>query len=251
MQEPTPENSGESGNVLFLILIAVVLFAALSFAITMSNRSGSDVNTDMVRVAASQIIQSGIDIEAGVLRLRVSQAVSDADISFENPMLEDYENPGCTRDQCRVFSPTGGQISYNKPHPEWLNRKFSTEPSFGEWLYTGTSCIPGQGTGNDAGCAGHPEQLELLAVLPYLTREICIELNKKLGVPLQPDGSPPQIAGSAWAGGGAAKFIGSYGNGEAVIDPGNILFGQPEGCFESNGTPPAGSYHFFRVVVAR
>lgn len=234
---------------MFLILIAVVLFAALSFALTMSSRSGDNVNQDNVRVAASQIIQSGVDIDAGVLRLRVSQATGDADISFENDMLDDYENPGCTMDQCKVFNPTGGQISYNKPQPEWLNHVFSAQGHFGDWLYTGTACVPGQGSGNDATCATNPDQLDLIAILPYLTRDICVELNKKLGIALD-NGNPPKIAGSAWSGTGT-KFTGIYANGEAIIDSHNAVFGQAEACFEGNGTPPAGSYHYYRVVVSR
>lgn len=234
---------------MFLILIAVVLFAALSFAITMSSRSGGNVNEDNVRIAASQIIQSGIDIDTAVLRLRVSQAVADTDISFENPMLDDYDNPGCILDRCKVFTPTGGQISYNKPNPGWLEMRFDAEPFYGEWLYTGSACVPGMGKGHDAGCATEGDQLELLAILPYLTRAVCSELNRKLGIS-QIDGNPPQLTGSGWAS-GSAKFTGVYGSGQAIIDSGNALFGQAEGCFEGNATPPSGSYHYYRAILVR
>lgn len=255
MQETKPEiftpsrKPGESGNVLFLILIAVVLFAALSFAVTMTSRSGGDVNQDKINLAAAQITQSGVDVDTAILRLRVARNIPDAEISFETDMLDNYENPACIKNDCRVFLPDGGKISYQKPHQEWLDHHFSSEAYFGEWLYTGTACIPGLGAGHDTSCGGDTDQLELIAILPYLHKDICITLNKKLGVKLI-NNQPPQLIGSGWAG-GDARFTGTYENGEPILDSGYALYGQAEGCFEGNGTPPAGSYHYYRSIVSR
>ena len=48
----------EEGNVLFLILIAVVLFAALSYAVTSSTRSGGgSVSKDKAKSYAAAIVQ--------------------------------------------------------------------------------------------------------------------------------------------------------------------------------------------------
>ncbi len=235
---------------MFLILIAVVLFAALTFAVTMSSRSGDNVNDDKVKIAASQITQSGVDMEAAMMRLRISRNIDPSLMSFETDRLTAYANPGCpvSENECKVFNPVGGQISYNIPNPEWLNRALSAQPSYGDWLYTGTACIPGMGMGNDSSCAGNPDQLELIAMLPWLTREVCVELNKKLGIAQTAD-TPPKLSGSGW--GASPEYIGTFANGVALIDTGNVLFAQPEGCFEGAGTPPTGSYHYYRVLIQR
>lgn len=242
--------AAESGNVLFLILIAVVLFAALTFAVTMSSRSGDNAGDDKVQLAASQITQSGVDLEAAFMRLRISRNIDPSNISFETDRLTAYANPGCPAGQkeCRVFSPEGGQISYNIPNPEWLNRALVGQPYYGDWLYTGTACVPGMGMGLDASCAGNADQLDLIAILPWLTRDICVELNKKLNIP-QSNETPPQLSGPGW--GASPQYIGTFANGVALIDTGNVLFGHPEGCFEGAGTPPAGSYHYYRVLIQR
>ena len=94
-----------------------------------------------------------------------------------------------------------------------------------------------------------PRQLELMAILPWLTRDMCVEINKKLSVPLD-NGNPPKLIGSAWAS-GSEEFTGSFGSGETIIDAGNLLFTRPEACFEGKGNPPAGSYHYYRAILPR
>lgn len=60
-----------SGNVLFLILIAVALFAALSYAVTSSSRGGGiDAKKDSSELIASEIMNYVSSLEQAVTRLR-------------------------------------------------------------------------------------------------------------------------------------------------------------------------------------
>ena len=61
----------QSGNALFLILIAVALFAALSQAITNSSRGGGSVDREQAEIDASLIVQQGALVKNAVMRTRI------------------------------------------------------------------------------------------------------------------------------------------------------------------------------------
>ena len=61
------------GNALFLILIAVALFAALSYAVTQSGRGGSGIDREQAEIYAAQILQQVAAIQAQIQRLEIAQ----------------------------------------------------------------------------------------------------------------------------------------------------------------------------------
>ena len=70
--------NGESGNVLFLILIAVALFAALSYAVTQSSRTGggaSDGEQNLINSA--QVTQYPASVRTAIVRM-IIDGVADS-----------------------------------------------------------------------------------------------------------------------------------------------------------------------------
>lgn len=72
--------SNQKGNVLFLILIAVVLFAALSYAVTQSSRGGGDVASDVAKLDASRILQWYGRVQNDYMKFSVLKSISYDDI---------------------------------------------------------------------------------------------------------------------------------------------------------------------------
>lgn len=102
------------GNVLFLILIAVALFAALSYAVTQSNKGGgSGINQDKAKLLASEIAQYAASIEQAITRLMLMNNCTDTQISFDNTVnASSHVNPNAPTDnRCHVFHTNGGGIS--------------------------------------------------------------------------------------------------------------------------------------------
>ena len=59
------------GNALFLILIAVALFAALSYAVTNSGRGGSGIDSEKADILAAQIFNEAAAIQSAYQRLEI------------------------------------------------------------------------------------------------------------------------------------------------------------------------------------
>ena len=103
----------ERGNILFLILLAVVLFAALSYAVTQSLRGGGkDSSDEQATTLASALIQSAIMTETELKRLALMKDLTPGKIDLYDPNLTRKGNvDGCASSTCNLFDPAGGAAS--------------------------------------------------------------------------------------------------------------------------------------------
>ena len=72
----------QNGNVLFLILIAVVLFGALAYSVTQSSRGGGNVDKEKQKIALAKMEQFEARLKFEYMRMQTTKGVSPDDISF-------------------------------------------------------------------------------------------------------------------------------------------------------------------------
>jgi len=150
-----------SGNVLFLILIAVVLFAALSYAVTTSSRSGgSGADQEKKNLLTAQLAQDTSLIDRSIMRLRILHDCSDVEISLENEVNDGYDFG--SRDECKIFHPDGGNLSWFKT-PNGIG---------GSYFYNFRNFIYGQGCSGAVGCT------DLIMFARGVSNNICLEVNE-------------------------------------------------------------------------
>lgn len=223
------KNGNESGNAFFIVLLGVVLFAALMFTFSRSARQGGEnIDDKRAEILATDIIAYAQKLERRVNNLR-RRNVSENDISFENDFVLTYTNPNCGDDRCKIFKGSGS-ISWQEP-PEGSN-------DGSDWIFTGSNYVDGLGS------AGNAADAELLVMLPNVLRSVCAQINEYLDI-----NGIPQNTGTA----NDTAFTGSFTATPALIkeNAGTALERQSSGCFEGAGTPPAGTYHFYHVLIQR
>ena len=75
----------ESGNALFLILIAVALFAALSYAITNSGRGGGNITKEKADIIAAQMVSVIGSIQSRISRLELAEGYDQVHFNDSAP----------------------------------------------------------------------------------------------------------------------------------------------------------------------
>ena len=229
----------QKGSALFIILIAVALFAALSYVVSNMMRSGSsgtNLNEERAEIYASEALDYARNIRQTVQDLRISNGCKDTDISFEATGLTGYEHTPVATDDCKVFHTSGGGMSYATPSAD-INDGV-------DWLFSGANQIQSIGT-DDQGSFSH-DSLEIIAWLPYISLDLCNALNEQLDI-----ASPPPVDQVS---ADYIKFTGSYSASNEILDSGNILEGKMAACFQAAdvfGGPSNGGYHFYQVLIAR
>ncbi len=216
-------NEPQSGNILFYILIAVALLAALSYSVAQSGRGGiGKVSEEKAALYATEIIEYGNILSQAVSQIRL-RGYKDIEISFENTKITGYTNANCTEDGCEIFHINGGGINWMHPPP---NANDGTP-----WLFTVNNLV-NIGTTN----------VDSIMLLQNVDMGVCQQLNKKL----HGTTTIPQEEDSITL----TKFAGTY-SGLAISDSGNVMDGSSAYCFEGNVAPAAGTYHYYQVLIAR
>lgn len=233
----------ESGNVLFLILIAVALFAALSYAVTSSTNSGggnADEESSLVNSAA--IAQYPASIKTAIVRMTAMKGVSntgvgtsDTGLLFNKP--DDFGSITPGQEYRAVFHPAGGNAAY------YDATQGITAGASGAWIFTRAFEIANVGSSTAGDLAGN----EIIAFLPNVTKGICDKINEQssiAGTDIVHDAGVT-ITDNLLVEGATEADAGIIG-GTATTAP--DIAGKYNGCFR-NGA--AGPYVYYHVLLAQ
>ncbi|MCE7887765.1 MAG: hypothetical protein DYH13_09745 [Alphaproteobacteria bacterium PRO2] len=239
----------EKGSVLFILLIAVVLFAALAYAVARMMQGGNPdiINVEQSRLAGNEILAYAQSMRQAAQTIKISNGCADMDISVENGAVAGYTHTSVATDNCKLFHSDGGGLVYQPPVAEWLDDSISPAPALrGQWYFPANTCVPETGSAG-AGCESDSADNEaIIAVLPYIKKQLCIQINNLLGV-TNPGGNPPVETGNGWTAGNT-KYTGAQADAETLDQAGKMA-----GCFEGDAAsnPGAGTYHFFKILIPR
>jgi len=153
------------GNALFLILIAVVLFAALSYAVTTSGRGGGDIDKEKATLNVASLVQMTTLLRANADRMLLFGRTTK--VAFQLNDLVDVANPCITGPNC-LFAAEGGDATV-PDYPSGLS-----SATLGANYYNTGSGIAINNIGTVANDA--------FITLEPLTEHACNEINKNLGI---------------------------------------------------------------------
>ncbi len=241
----------ERGNILFIILLAVVLIGLLTAAIQSTNRpEGSNIDGETLVIRASEVQRYASELERAVNYI-MKDGKSEGDIRFAHyDANADYGDitvaDGTYGFTHQVFHPEGGAANYKAP-PQGVNDGSA-------WEFYGGTHIPGMGTASRA---------ELVAVLPNVTQAFCDKINEINGQSAPADTGATAASGTTNA--GSCVNVGALGRFDATIQfyaTANTMdetsFTQDPNTSAARPAPQAcvsctlgGGNHFYHVLLSR
>lgn len=237
----------EKGNVLFLILIAVALFAALSYAVTQSTRSGSGTaDAEKALLSGATMTQYPTALRTSIIRMvlggtDVSNIVFDAPAAFTT--VSDLE--------AAVFHPTGGGAVFQQAPADVM-----AGATQGNWFYNANMEIPLIGID---GAGGN----DVIAFLPGVSSAVCRNVNKEFSINTtgctMTDGVVPDLATASdeslirdnFVEGDTFPVGSAAATNDIVNAACNAFSGQPSGCFFDADISTDGEYVFYSVLLER
>lgn len=237
------KNRNSRGNVLFLILISIGLFGALTYTFAKSNRTATYSKESDDHAKTQEILSFAEKVGTAVNRLHFQNNCRTAYVSFAHKDGDGYENPTSpTNERCHVFAHEGGGIKHLTPPPQLLDSTHSTDPLYGEYLFSGNVCLDEIGSGTEDTCDSDSVQNEeLIMFLPWVKETVCRTINSILANPKLIEDSGSSFDNT--------KFTGTFIDGHAIADNmGGKTYNI--GCFRSGSTPGDG-YHFYYTLLEK
>ncbi len=240
---------GERGNVLFLILIAVALFAALSYAVTQSSRTGggaSDGESNLI--SSAQITQYPASVRTAIVRMIIN-GVATNQLEFNPPT--DFGT--LTQDRFGVFHPTGGAATRVTAPPDVM-----ADGLQGTWVFTSDFGISNIGTTDVTNTSN-----DIIAFLVGVTEPVCQRLNTGLGIVITTDADTDGVPDAGIVIANIPVVADEMDNGNAGVGPAaagaskrllNDFVGQPFGCADFDATTNQADDSdlvYFHVLVER
>jgi len=161
---PVRPAAGQRGHALWLVLIAVVLFGALSYVVSRSDKIA--VEEEKLLLASAQVTQFPAAIRTAMARLAA------AGVALEDM---DFSEMGTAKHS--IFYSGGGGVAYQKPpyligsQTEWRFKTKSRDNT--GWFIAGI--------GNDG-----PDGKDVFAYITGVSVALCEELNRNTGLPATP-----------------------------------------------------------------
>ncbi|MGH1456484.1 MAG: hypothetical protein ACRBDI_06865 [Alphaproteobacteria bacterium] len=230
-----PDRKEENGSILFYILIAVALFAALSYSVSQMMRGGADLGSQNQAILVDDVLDYARNLKETIQTLRIMNECQDDEISFERSPFDGsdapYINASAPSDfSCHVFHPQGGGIGNANP---------IEDVSGSNYVFTGVFGVTDIGSDSNS---------ELSIILRGLDSGACGQINDKIGLaaPLTDEMPNTNFV--------TTTFQGSYSLNGGVgdnIGTGNAMYNsRPVGCFYEDSAT-SGEYIFYQVLIPR
>ena len=225
----------ESGNVLFLILIAVVLFAALSYAVTSSTRSNNNNNESIDIIGSAQLNQFPTSLRIAIMQMLI-QGTDAIELEFNAP--ENFDDINSI--PAAVFHPQGGGLEYQRGAPDLM-----ASGNQGMWHFNAEFEIDNIGLDATTDLSGN----DIIAFLPGIKRGVCSKINEKAGISGAIPNSTSDLSSRYTLDMDDTYSLPSdeFILGTAGGNGTDSLTGMPFACFQNN----SGDYVYYQILVAR
>lgn len=240
----------EKGNVLFLILIAVALFAALSYAVTQSTRSGGgSTERETSILSGASMTQYPAGLRTSVVRMVLGGTGVEA-IQFDPPSAVEPAN-----ERVSVFHPRGGGAVFQEAPANLMANN-----SAGTWFFNANWDVP------EIGLSDTADGNDLIAFLPGVSRSICAAVNEEVNFFIDisdctsTDGIVPDLDSSLDESnireniqidtGGVTFPNSDQEDMENATGACTAFIAQPAGCF-FDATTNGGEYVYYSVLLER